>query len=95
VQRLRQLFRYRASAVSQGCAGRGGWQDRGRRRELLRRRSVRGPRKPLSEHDRDLADEDVAEDAATDARDRAEDGLVLDYDGAAAWYRPVVRMRHR
>jgi hypothetical protein len=51
--------------------------------------------KPLSEHDRDLADEDVAEDAATDARDRAEDGLVLDYDGAAAWYRPVVRMRHR
>jgi hypothetical protein len=56
---------------------------------------VRGPRKPLSEHDRDLADEDVAEDAATDARDRAEDGLVLDYDGAAAWYRPVVRMRHR
>ena len=47
--------------------------------------------KPLSEHDRDLADED----AATDARDRAEDGLVLDYDGAAAWYRPEVRMRHR
>src|SRR5512132_3863718 len=28
---------------------------------------------PLSEHDGDLADEDVAEDAAADARDRAED----------------------
>jgi hypothetical protein len=29
--------------------------------------------KPLSEHDGDLADEEVAEDAAADARDRAED----------------------
>jgi hypothetical protein len=34
----------------------------------------RGDRvQPLLEHDGDLADEDVAEDAAADARDRAED----------------------
>jgi hypothetical protein len=34
---------------------------------------VRESRKPLSEHDGDLANEDVTEDAAADARDRAED----------------------
>jgi hypothetical protein len=98
MQRLRQPFRHRASAVSHGWrAGRGeveaerearepdhetdcGADDRGCRTmgagggcpDDDRGADQRGDRvQPLLEHDGDLADEDVAEDAAADARDRA------------------------